>query len=427
MSRYMASNTGQLILVPSDLGLLLPLDHRARFFNSIVENELDLSAVCRKSGGHERRGRPGYDPVMLVKIILYGYAEGLTSSREMEQACCERLDFRYLSGNRQPDHRTIASFRKDNLKKLAGLFAQVLSIAIDEELVDMKDVAFDGTNVFANASKRKAMSYDRMRAKVKELKGEIKTLKNERKKAGKRKASDLRSEIKFKKARLKKIHDAKKALEQEMRKEHNRKPKPHEQRNFTDPESRIMKVGGDFEQCYNAQVAVDKKSQIIVAESVRQNANDKQLLEPTVKDVLKNIGLSPDRGLADAGYCSEEVLETLSNQFSSTEWFVATGRLVHGRDQKAPRGRIPNDITETEKMKRRLSTKRGKEIYAQRKAVAEPVFGQIKTANLQFQQFSFRGLKKVRHEWRLVCAVHNLLKIYRHRMRCSRLELAHVV
>ena len=421
MSGRLASNAGQLMLVPSDMGFWLPEDHQARFFNDFIENECDLTSICEKFKKQEKRGRPAYDQVMLTKLILYGYSVGLTSSREIEGACLERIDFRYLSGNRQPDHRTISTFRQKHLTELAALFKQVLSIAIDEELVEMKDVAFDGTKVLANASKRKAMSYEHMCAKTKVFRREIADLKNERRNARKqkrkKKRQQLDAEIKFKKDRLKKIRKAKKGLERHIRQEHDRKPYPKEQRNFTDPESRIMKVGGDFEQCYNAQAAVDKKHQIILAASVCQQTNDKKLLEPTIEDVFENVGLIPDRGLADAGYFSEQVLQSVAKGFSTTEWFIATGRLPHGRSTKAPRGRIPKNISATDRMKRLLCTKRGKSIYAQRKAVVEPVFGQIKEANLQFRQFSFRGLASVQHEWQLVCAVHNLLKIHRNRKR----------
>ena len=185
-----------------------------------------------------------------------------------------------------------------------------------------------------------------------------------------------------------------------------------------------MKVDGDFEQCYNAQAAVDKKHQIILAVSVCQQANDKKLLEPIIENVFESVGLIPDHGLADAGYFSEQVLQSVADRFKTTEWFIATGRLPHGRSMQAPRGRIPKDISATDKMKRLLSTKRGKSIYAQRKAVVEPVFGQIKEANLQFRRFSFRGLAKVQYEWQLVCAVHNLLKIYRNRKLAVQSKLA---
>lgn len=424
MSRRITSNAAQLRLVPSDLGFWLPEYHQARFFDGVVENELDLSSILRKYNGSEKRGRPGYDPVMLTKITVYAYSVGLNSSREIEQACIERIDFRYLSGNRQPDHRTIAAFRKQHLKELGDLFEQVLLIAAGDSLVELKDVAIDGTKVLANASKHKAMSYDHMVAKSKQLRKELAALRKERRTASGKRREQLDADIKFKRERLKKIREAKRALEDRVREERSEKPSAKEQRNFTDPESRIMKVGGDFEQCYNAQAAVDKKHQIILAACVSQNANDKNLLEPVVQLVANTLGLVPDRGLADAGYFSEAVVQSLTTRFTKTQWFIATGRLPHGRSTQAPRGRIPTAISITERMKRQLSTKGGKAVYAQRKAIVEPVFGQIKEANLDFRQFSFRGLTNVQHEWRLVCAVHNLLKIFRSRKASARRQTA---
>lgn len=422
MSGFLPSNSGQLTLVPSDVGFWLPTQHRARFFNDMVERELDLCQILNNFKGSRGRGRPRFDSVMLIKIILYGYSEGLASSRQIERACLERIDFRYLAGGRQPDHRTIAAFRRRFLNELGDLFPQVLQIAINDDLVDMREVAFDGTKVLANASKHKAMSYEYMKAKSKQLRKEIAELKKERRAARGKKRENLDAELAFKKSRLSRICEAKKGLELQMEEEYGRKPEPKEQRNFTDSESRIMKVGGDFEQCYNAQAAVDRKNQIILAAGVSQNTNDKKLLKPAVEGVFGNVGLIPDRGLADAGYCSEEVLASLAMQYKTTEWFIATGRLPHGSTAKAPRGRLPSNISATDRMRRLLSTKRGKSVYSQRKAVVEPVFGQIKEANLRFRQFSFRGLANVQNEWNLVCAVHNLLKIYRARRDTERLN-----
>lgn len=415
MSRRISSNVAQLRLVPSDLGFWLPEDHQARFFDEVIESELNLFSILRKYNSSEKRGRPRYDPVMLTKIMVYAYSVGLNSTREIEQACIERIDFRFLSGNRQPDHRTIAAFRKQHLKELGDLFEQVLVIAVGDSLVELKDVAIDGTKVLANASKHKAMSYDHMIAKSKHLRKELTALRKERRTAPGKRRKQLDIDIKFKRERLEKIRKSKSALEDRVREESGEKPNAKEQRNFTDPESRIMKVGGDFEQCYNAQAAVDKKHQIILAVCVSQNANDKKLLEPVVQLVANTLGIMPDRVLADAGYFSEAVVQSLKARFTTTQWFIATGRLPHGRNTQAPRGRIPATISITERMKRQLSTKSGKAAYAQRKAIVEPVFGQIKEANLDFRQFSLRGLSNVQHEWRLVCAVHNLLKIFRSR------------
>lgn len=416
MSRIQPSNPNQLCLITSDPGCWLPVDHQVRFFNEIVEQELDVSEIignCRKAD--DRHGRPSYDPVMLLKIVLYGYMVGLNSSRKIKQACVERIDFRFLTGGLTPSFSTITKFRAEQKEALSGLFPQLLSVAFKDELVEMKDVAFDGTKILANASKRKAMSYERMCNRILILHEEIEALKVERRTATVSRQKEIEVELAFKRERFAKIQEEKFALE-DHKQQSGEEPKGTDQRNFTDPESRIMKKGAGFEQCYNAQAAVDKSNQIIVAAYVTQAGNDKQQLEPLVQSTIAQIGLLPDRGLADAGYFSEAVTDSLKQRYGSTEWFISPGRLAHGSVAgAAPKGRIPRDISVANLMRRKLSTKAGKSAYAQRKAIVEPAFGQIKEANLEFRRFSFRGLKKVQAEWLLVCAAHNLLKIIRHR------------
>lgn len=426
MSKFIASNASQLVLIPSDPSLWLPQDHQVYFFNDVVERELDLAGILEKYHSNERRGRPAYDPVMLTKLVLYGYSVGLSSCREIEKACMERIDFRYLSGNRQPDHRTIAQFRKKHAEALGKLFDQVVSIAAGDGLIEMGDVAFDGTKILANASKRKAMSYERMCSKVQILHKEIEALKVERRTAKVRRQKEIEVDLAFKRERFAKIQEERFALEDYHKQQTGEEPKGTDQRNFTDPESRIMKKGAGFEQCYNAQAAVDKSNQIIVAAYVTQAGNDKQQLEPLVQRTVEQVGVLPDRGLADAGYFSEAVTESLKRCHGSTEWLISPGRLQHGQPRIAPRGRIPINISVADRMRRKLDTKMGKSAYRLRKSIVEPVFGQIKEANLEFRQFSFRGLRNVQHEWAFVCAVHNLLKIYRYRRTLARQSLARV-
>jgi transposase len=412
MSIFIPANTEQLYLVPSDPGWLLPADHPVRFFNQIVENELDVSKLFKHSGRAGRPGRPSYDLVMLLKIVLYGYMEGLHSSRGVQSACIERLDFRFLTGGLKPSFSTITKFRAEHSETLSELFLQSISIALKDGLVEMKDVAFDGTKILANASKHKAMSYERMCENVRKYHTEIEGLKRERLTASIRRKGEIELELEFKRERFANIQAQKFALEDQHIARIGEHPKEKDQRNFTDPESRIMRKGAGFEQCYNAQAAVDKSNQIIVAAYVTQAGNDKQQLEPLVDLTLKVVGVAPDRGLADAGYFSEAVTESLKGRYKTTEWLISPGRLAH---QKTSRGRIPHDISTADLMRRKLSTKKGKKSYAQRKAIVEPAFGQIKEANLAFRRFSFRGLKKVHAEWSLVCAAHNLLKTIRYR------------
>ena len=262
-----------------------------------MENELDavrIVGTVRKSG---KRGRPRYDRVMLLKIVLYGYMVGLNSSRELEEACVERIDFRVLTGGLMPSFSTITKFRAERDEALSGLFPQVLSIAINNELVEMQDVAFDGTKILANASKRKAMSYERMCSKVQILHEEIEVLKVERRTAAVRRQKEIEVELVFKRERFAKIQEERFALEDSRKEQTGKEPKGTDQRNFTDPESRIMKKGTGFEQRYNAQAAVDKSNQIIVAAYVTQAENDKQQLEPLAQCTVEQVGVLPDRGL----------------------------------------------------------------------------------------------------------------------------------
>ncbi|MBX9692574.1 MAG: transposase [Cyanobacteria bacterium] len=418
MSRIIAANTKQLCLVPSEPGCLLPTGHLVRFFNQIVEKELDVSKLIEKRVKAGKHGRPSYDPVMLLKIVLYGYMVGLHSSRKIAKACVERIDFRFLTGGLTPSFSTITKFRSEQVETLAELFPQSISIALDDELIEMKDVAFDGTKILANASKRKAMSYERMCQKVQQLHGEIEGLKIERRTASARRREEIERDLQFKRDRFANIQEQRFALEDQHSEQNGELPKEKDQRNFTDPESRIMKKGAGFEQCYNAQAAVDKSKQIIVAAYVTQAGNDKQQLEPLVDLTVAGVGVLPDRGLADAGYFSEAVAQSLKQRYETTEWLISPGRVAHGSNSAAPpRGRTPQNISVADLMRRKLSTKAGKTAYAQRKAIVEPIFGQIKEANLEFRRFSFRGLIKVHSEWLLVCAAHNLLKIVRHRRR----------
>jgi TolA-binding protein len=325
---------------------------------------------------------------MLLKVIAYGYTMGIHSSREIAKGCVERIDFRFLTGGLTPSFSTITKFRADHVQALAGLLSQSVSIAMKDELVEMSDVAFDGTKVLANASKHKAMSYQRMCERVLQLHTEIEDLKQERRRATVRRKEEIERDLDFKQKRLGNLQQQKFALEDQHSEQSGELPKEKDQRNFTDPESRIMKKGNGFEQCYNAQAAVDKCSQIIIAGYVTQAGNDKQQLEPLVERTLAQVGVLPDRGLADAGYFSEAVAESLKQRYGNTTWLISPGRLAQSSSGAPPRGRIPRDISAADLMRRKLSTKAGKAAYAQRKAIVEPAFGQIKDGNLSVQHIT---------------------------------------
>ncbi len=439
----------QLLLLPPDMARWLPEDHLVYFIRD-VERQLDLSGIYGSYDGTQG-GNPAYDPGMMTTLLIYAYCVGVVSSRKIERATYESIPFRVLTADQHPDHDTIAEFRRRHLEALAALFVQVLRLCRKAGLVKLGHVSLDGTKVRANASKHKAMSYGRMEKSVVELEGEVKRLLAEAE--GTDTAEDNRygrgrqdealpEELRFKQSRLAKIKEAKEALEQEARegaeaqrleqakkredrdasgdhrgrppKVPSEKPEGKAQRNFTDPDSRIMKDGATkaFEQCYNCQAAVDGDSQVIVATRVSHETNDKKELKPVAETLKKNLdGAKPRQMTADNGYFSENNVTYLAEE--QIDGYLATGRIKHG-DQlpMAPRGRIPKEASIKERMARKLRTVNGRAIYAKRKEISEPIFGQIKHVR-GFRQFLLRGVDKVCGEWDLICLGHNVLKLFR--------------
>jgi transposase len=400
--------------------------------DSDVVDNLDLSAMDAVYGD-EKRGQPPYDPLMMTKVLVYAYCVGVFSSRRIERRLVEDIAFRVLAADNQPNFRTISDFRKIHLKTLAGLFEQVLQIALEAGAMKVGRVALDGTKVKANASKHRAMSYDRMVEKQKQLKAEVKQLLEQAEAADAeedarfgqdRTGDELPAELERRETRLKKIQEAKRALSERARQKaaaegsdpKQAKPKEKDQYNFTDPESRIMKGADGFVQAYNAQAAVEPDLQLIVGQTVTQAANDKEQLTPMMEVIEQQSGQRPEEILADSGYCSEknlEALESAGNPERRIEGYIATERQKHDEHREpCPKGPLPKDATRVDRMRRKLKTKAGKAVYAARKAIVEPVFGQIKQAR-GFRQFLLRGIEKVRGEWSLVCLTHNILKCYR--------------
>jgi transposase len=419
------------LLLPPSLRDWLPEKHLAYFVSDVVDN-LDLSAMDAVYG-NEKRGQPPYDPLMMTKVLVYGYCVGVFSSRRIERRLAEDIAFRMLAAGNQPNFRTISDFRKIHLKTLEGLFEQVLKIALEAGAIKVGRVALDGTKMKANASKHKAMSYDRMGEKEKQLKAEVKQLLEQAEAAdaeedvryGKDRAGDeLPAELERRETRLKKIKEAKRVVEERARQKaaaegkdpKKAKPQDKDQYNFTDPESRIMKGADGFVQAYNAQAAVEPEFQLIVGQAVTQAANDKEQLIPMLSTMAEQSGQRPGEVLADSGYCSEKNLEQLDaeeNPERRVVGYIATERQKHDEYKEAcPRGPLPKGATRVDRMKRKLKTKAGKAVYAARNAIVEPVFGQIKQAR-GFRQFLLRGIDKVRGEWSLVCLTHNILKFYR--------------
>jgi len=419
------------LLLPPSLRDWLPENHLAYFVSDVVDN-LDLSAMDAVYG-NEKRGQPPYDPLMMTKVLVYGYCVGVFSSRRIEKRLVEDIAFRILAAGNQPNFRTISDFRKIHLQTLAGMFEQVLKIALQAGAVKLGRVALDGTKMKANASKHKAMSYDRMREKDKQIRAEVKQLLEQAEAAdaeedalhGKdMRGDELPEELERRESRLKKIREAKRAVEARAREKaaaeggdpKEAKPEEKDQYNFTDPESRIMKGADGFLQGYNAQAVVEPTLQLIVGQAVTDATNDKRQLMPMLEIMEAQSGQRPTEVLADSGYCSEKNLEQLDAEEEPERriaGYIATERQKHDEYRKpCPRGRLPEDATRVERMKRKLQTKAGKAVYAARKTIVEPVFGQIKQAR-GFRQFLMRGIDKVSGEWALVCLTHNILKLYR--------------
>ena len=381
----------------------------------------------------ERRGGPPYHPRMMVKVLLYGYCVGVASSRRIAQRLHEDIAFRVLAANNTPDFRTISDFRKDNLDALSGRFVQVLALCQQAGLVKLGHVALDGTKVKANASKHKAMSYQRMKEKAAQLAAEVAELlrqaqaadDEEDRRYGKDKRGDeLPEELAFRERRLEKIREAMAALEAEAQAaaeqaeaeggKHPGVPDDKAQRNFTDTESRIIPAPGgkDFLQAYNCQAVVDSAHQVIVAaRATNQTSSDKQQAAAMIEETIDNVGAVPREVSADAGYYSAKAVDEL--YALGVDPFVAPEQTRHGRVvPPAPRGRIPSHLSPRDRMRRKLQTRRGRQRYALRMQTVEPVFGQIKQGR-GFRQFLLRGLEKVNGEWSLICTGHNLLKLFR--------------
>jgi transposase len=423
---YRAYLPEQDLLLPPSLRDWLPEDHLTYFVSDVVE-QLDLSAI-ESIYEEEERGQPPYHPRMMTKILIYGYCVGVFSSRRMQKKLSEDVGFRVLAAGNQPDFRTISDFRKQHLGALQGLFDQVLQIALQAGTRKLGRVVLDGSKVKANASKHKAMSYGRMQEEEKRLKDEVKRLlkqadatdeEEDRRYGRDRTGEELPAELARRETRLKRIQEAKRALEERAREEakskgepeDKAKPKAKMQYNFTDPESRIMLGADGFVQAYNTQIAVEPDYQWIVGQKVTQAANDKQQLVPTVKAVEEQAGQKPQEVMTDSGYCSEANLKYLEK--NKIEGFIATDKESYrDRQQPGPRGPLPPGATRVDRMRRKLQTKAGAAIYSRRKTIVEPVFGQIKQAR-GFRQFLLRGLEKVQGEWAMICLTHNILKLHR--------------
>jgi len=446
----------QHLLLPPDLRDWLPEGHLALYVSDVVD-ALDLSAIYRVYAEADPRGAVAYHPAMLVKLLMYAYCIGMPSSRRIERGTYEDVALRVLAGDQHPDHDTIAAFRQRHLPALAALFVQVLQLCQRAGLVRLGHVAIDGTKVGANASKHKAMSYERMGESERRLEREVRALLEqaaardaaEDAQYGKgRWGEELPEELARRESRLRKIREAKAELEAEARAaaaeqaeaarakcaERERKaeetgrrpggrppaipdpetavPEPKAQRNFTDPESRIMKDGAtkSFVQAYNAQAAVDGAAQVIVAAAVTQAANDVEQLVPLLEQVACNVGRMPAVVTADAGYFSEA--NVMAEALREVDLYIPPARQRHSVDEAAPGEPPLPEAGVREQMRHKVCTPEGREVYRWRKAIVEPVFGHTKACR-GFRRFALRGLGNVSAEWLLICLTHNVLKLFR--------------
>lgn len=432
---FLPYEPNQDYLLPPSVSEWLPENHLAYFVSETIDR-LDLQKFYERYEGDGRRNQP-YNPAMLAKVLVYGYATGVFASRKVARKLYEDIAFRFLGAGNFPKHRTICDFRLRHLPEFTDLFVQVAQLARELGLLKLGSIALDGTKLHANANKHKAMSYGRIKQEEPELKQQIKALleraravdaQDDARLGDSQAEEDLPAELKRRQDRLAKIEAAKSRIEArqaEADRERGRHPDDEQrpgdgagrpfkrpfgvpadkaQDNFTDPESRIMKMGSSYEQCYNAQAAVDAESQIIVATGLTNNAADNGQLLPMLERVQNNLGTLPRQVLADSGYRSEEGFATLEDK--GVEGLIALGREGKKKgpiDAKA--------YPASARMSERLASPEGQAQYRRRKAIVEPVFGWVKHA-LGFRQFSLRGRSKVLGEWNLVCIAVDLRRMW---------------
>jgi transposase len=430
---YRPYHPEQDLLLPASLREWLPQDHLAYFIGDAID-ALELAKI-ESVYEHEARGYPPYHPRMMTKILCYAYCTGVFSSRKIARRCVEDIAFRVLSADNQPDFRTINDFRKRHLEALAELFGQVLLVCRRAGMVRLGHVALDGSKLKANASKHKAMSYGRMKEEVARLEAEIAALLAEAERTdaaedlqygAEVRGDELPAELAFREGRLAKIRQAMKDLEAEAQAETQpgneaeeegeskppEVPKEKAQRNFTDPESRIMLTADKaFIQGYNGQAAVDSDYQVIVAAQATNQAADRPQVTAMVEQIEEHLGEKPQEMSLDAGYYSEANVQYLEGQ--RIDVYLPPCRLKHRDYREAKAEPVTEDSTTRERMKAKVLTAEGRRKYGLRKETVEPVFGQIKRC-LGFDRFSLRGEEACNHEWRFVCAAHNLLKLFRH-------------
>ena len=446
MNKYISYDREQAFLLPPSIDDWLPQDHLARFIVEIID-QLDISSIDKQYSG--RSGKQAYNPKILLGLLFYGYSTGTFSSRKLENATYDSVAFRYIAANSHPDHDTIANFRQRFLTELEDIFVQILLIAKDSGLLKVGKVSLDGTKIKANASKHKALSYKHAKQLQKQLEDEVKSLMAQANKTDSKDEDtgiNIPAEISRREDRLEVIKDAiskivtrandryekdKKEYDDKIKhreekekvtgkkpkgrtpKEPESTPNDKDQVNLTDDESRIMPVsGGGYMQAYNGQASVEHDSRLIIHQHLTQNSNDKQEVVPTFKWYDKHPSLKPVSFLADAGYFSKDNIQLCEDK--NTVPYISFGKDHHNQpleDRFKDEEPLPENPTIIEKLKHRLQTKDGKQIYSTRKSTVEPVFGIIKHV-IGFRQFMLRGFRKAKGEWNLACIGYNLKRLH---------------
>jgi transposase len=440
-SAYRPYDPDQHLLLPPSLRDWLPSGHLVHFVSDTVD-QLDLEPIL--SWYRDRpQGNLPYHPAMMLKILVYSYCTGTFSSRRIARSIEDSVPVRILAAGQFPDHRTICRFRERHLEAFEAIFAQIVRIAAEAGLVTLGTLAIDGTKLRANASKRKAMSHERMKQEEQRLGKEIEAIVARAR--GEDAAEDVQfgpdfrgdelpEELQRRESRLRTIVEAKARLEQRVKAEAQAKadeakrrrdenddagtpprqrspePRPTEQENFTDPDSRIMmEGGGGYQQCYNAAIAVDAEARIVVATAVQQCPCDQSMLVPMIERAEQVVGGGEEGGpkvaavLADAGFSCERNLLALERR-AGTTGYLAVGR--EGKDSKRP----PDPDSARGRMAARLKTTLGRQRYKERKHLAEPPIGWLKAA-MGFRRFSLRGLEKVKGEFNLVATALNMRRM----------------
>lgn len=460
VSKHFRSCTlNQPLLLPPCLQDWLPEDHLARFIGEVAE-ELDLSAIYADYESRDGRGLAAYHPQLLTRLLLYGYCTGITSSRRIEQATHDDIAFRYLAADQHPDHDTIAHFRQQHLAALSGLFVQALRLCQKAGLVKLGVVAIDGSKMLANASRDRSSTHERLSESERHWKEVVdgllaqaqRTDEEEDQRYGKGQRENLLpAELARAQGRLARIRAAKAELENEAQqqleavlqshrpagrgrprkdqaedpnkltpelrqkyKNHLRRAKknvlqPSRQYNFVDPDSRLMRDNARkcYVQAYNAQLAVDAAAQVIVAAELTQQVVDREQLLPMVRSLQIAAQAPPVCVLADAGYWDTTSIQ--DPLLAGMQVLIPPDADVNAPLAfNAPRNQLAVE------MRKLLSTAEGRALFAARRRTVEPVFGQIKEAR-GFRRFRLRSLAKAAAEWKLICATHNFLKLYRHR------------